>query len=194
MKVRIESISPVKKKLLISVPEDEVLEEFDEAYRDLNKHARIPGFRPGKIPRALLEKRFGDSIQSEVYEKLVRKSILQAVRENDLEAVAVPEISEPKHDKGEGFSYVASLEVKPSFEAKDYKGIQVETEKSEVTQDQIKDVLSHLQDSHAVLKDREGATAPVKGDFVVVTIRDTNDEGTPRTEEEPKEQIYEMGG
>ena len=79
MKVDITSESPVKKKLSVAVPEKDVLEELEVAYSKLKKQARIPGFRPGKIPRSLLEQRYGPSVEAEVYETLVRKTMVKAL-------------------------------------------------------------------------------------------------------------------
>jgi trigger factor len=195
MKVQVESVSPVKKKLSISVPEEAVLQEFDDAYKELNKKAQVPGFRKGKVPRTILEKMFAGSVESQVYENLVRNTIVQALQENELDAVAMPEITEPKREGGKGFSYIASIEVKPKIDLKDYKGVKVAKPSSEVSADQVKEVLSKVQDAHAVLKPREGATHPVKGDYVSLLIQGIDDEGNlTAPDAEPKEQLYEIGG
>ncbi len=194
MKVSIETLSPVKKKLNISVAEDEVMEEIELAYRTAARQAQIPGFRPGKAPRHILEKKFGASIEGEVYENLVRKTFVKALQDHSLDAVAMPSIEQPKREKGQGFSYVASIEVKPSFEPKDYTGLKLKKEDGTVTEEKIKEVYARLQDAQSVLRVREGATHPLKGDFVSVTIQGINSDGNLKSTDEPREQLYEIGG
>ncbi len=195
MKASLESLSSIKKKLSISIPEEEILKQFDKAYDHLARTAQIPGFRKGKVPRALLEQRHAAAVENQVYEDLVRDTLIQALRENDLAPVSVPEIEEPKREKGTGFSFVASVEVKPKFEPKNYKGIKVTKPATELKEEQIQEVLTKLQDAQSVLKDREGATKPVAGDFVMITIQGTDDAGNlTAPDAQPKEQPYEIGG
>ncbi|HLG19469.1 MAG TPA: trigger factor [Bdellovibrionota bacterium] len=195
VKVDIESLSPVKKKLSISVPEEMVLEEIETAYKKVGKQVQIPGFRSGKVPRTILEQRFGPAVEGEVFEELIRRTVFDAVREHDFQIVTTPQISDPKREKGSGFTYVASIEVKPAFTPKDYKEISVEKPETKVTDKQIQEVIGRLQDEQAVLKDREGATSAVKGDFVSIVLEPTDAEGNlVESKEEPKEQIYEVGG
>jgi trigger factor len=195
MKVSVESLSSIRKKLSISLPEEAVLRQFDEAYERLRRSAEVPGFRKGKVPRPMLEKRFGASVEAQVYEDLVRDSMFKALKDEDLNAVAIPEIEEPKREKGTGFSYVASVEVKPKFEPKNFKEIKVVKPATDVKDEQVAEVLTKLQDAQSVLKEREGATKPVKGDFVGLIIRGIDEAGNlTAPDAETKEQIYEIGG
>lgn len=189
MKVKVDSVSAVQKKLSISIPEDTFQNELNEAFLDVGKRARIPGFRPGKIPRSILEKKFGSSIEAEVYQELVRRSIAEAIDANGLEAIRVSNISEPKRKKGQGFSYVASLEVKPAFEPKDYLNIKVKTSKPQIKPEHIEEVLKRLQESHAVLKHKEDAKTPKDGDLASIVIEDVK----AKEPQDQKEQICQIG-
>jgi trigger factor len=194
MQVKVDSISAVEKKLSVSVPEERVVSEIEEAFKRLAKKVAIPGFRAGKVPRAILEQRFGASVEADVYQDLVQTTISDAIEENKLEAIRVYDLAEPKRKKGEGFSYSASVEVKPDFEPKDYLGVNVKAEKAEVTGEQIEEVLQRLRDSQAVLKHREEAKKPAKGDFVGITLQEVDAEGNLKSaKEDPREQTYEIG-
>ena len=189
MKVKIDHLSPVEKKLSISVPEEYVQTEMEKAYQDLNKNAKIPGFRSGKVPRALLEKRYGASLEADVLQDVIRGTVSKALEENKLDAVHVSEIMEPKRVKGEGFSYIASVEVKPEFEAKDYLGVKIEGEKVVIDDAKVEEALGHLRESQAVLKPIEGATQAKKGQFATLSVKDLTDANATAG----KDQLYEVG-
>lgn len=194
MKVKVDTVSAVEKKLDISIPEERVASEIEQAYGRLAKKASIPGFRTGKVPRNILEQRFGQSVEEDVYQNLLQTSISDAIVENKLPAIRVYDVDEPKREKGKGFSYTAKIEIKPEFEPKDYTGVSVPSIKADVKKEQIQEVLTRLQDSQSVLKHREGATKPVKGDFAALTLQEADEEGNPKpTKEEPKEQTHEIG-
>src|SRR5436190_1205008 len=102
MQSDLESLSNIKKKISVRIPEADVLAEFDGVYNRLSKQAQIPGFRKGKVPRPILEKRFAGDVEAEVYENLVRKTMVDAIKKHELSIVASPEITEPKREAGSG--------------------------------------------------------------------------------------------
>ena len=81
MKATLEDISPVKKKLLIKISAKEVNRELDRAYKDLGKKAKIPGFRPGKVPRQMLERRFGAEVTEDVTRNIISDTFPEALEE-----------------------------------------------------------------------------------------------------------------
>ena len=87
LKAEIENLSEVKRKLRVVVPSDEVTQEVERAYRDLGKRAKVKGFRPGKVPRSILEMYYGKQVEQEVSESLVRRSLAEVLKEKDLEPV-----------------------------------------------------------------------------------------------------------
>src|SRR3990172_8931796 len=94
MKVAVEDISSVKKKVNIEITAEAVLKEMDKAIADVGKKAKIPGFRPGKAPKAIVEKHYGEEVRSEVMNRLISDSYLKAVREHKLSPVEMPEIAD----------------------------------------------------------------------------------------------------
>ena len=89
MKLEVTELGPMKRAIKIEVPEDAVNKEFDRAYNDLKRQARIPGFRPGKAPIAMLEKRYAKAVEQDVIQRLVPDYYQRAVREADVAPVLV---------------------------------------------------------------------------------------------------------
>jgi trigger factor len=169
LKVEIENLSEVKRKLKIEVPSAEVTQEVDRAYRDLGKQAKVKGFRPGKVPRSVLEMYYRKQVEQDVSDALVRRSLGEALKENQLEAVNLswPEALPPVVS-GEDFRFSVEMEVNPEFTAKDYLGLKLQAPEVEVTDDEVEARMEEIRQGNALLKppaDERGAQA---GDFVVL--------------------------
>src|SRR5690606_28865443 len=94
MQVKIEDVSPVEKKLIVSVPWTAVDSRMGEAFRELAKSVHLKGFRKGKVPRSVLEKMFGKRVRAEVADQLIRESFVTAVTEHNLQAVSEPRMDQ----------------------------------------------------------------------------------------------------
>src|SRR3712207_5604240 len=101
MKVRVEELSPIERKLSIEVDNAMVSKELERAYGSLGRQVKIPGFRPGKVPRRILEQRFKEQIEDEVVQTLVQRAYMDAIREHKVDAVASPQITNPSGIKPE---------------------------------------------------------------------------------------------
>ncbi len=123
MKVTVEDLSSVKKRLRIEVPQEEVGREVDAAYDQLKKTAKINGFRPGKAPRTVLERLFRKDVHADVTSKLLQDSFMAALKETDLPVLGSPQISSPHLDESSPFSYDATVDVRPVLGAVDFKGL-----------------------------------------------------------------------
>lgn len=192
MKIQVDNISDVKKKISIQIPEERIQQEVQGALDKAQKQAVLPGFRPGKAPRSMLEKKFGKSIEAEVCQDLVRTSMTQAIEENKLDAITISEMSEPKREIGNGVSFTASIEVRPSIEPKKYSGLSIKGATTAVKPEDIDGVLKKLADSHAVLKPKE-TTKAVKGDYVSVVVEQVDASGKSMEKETPAEQLHMIG-
>src|SRR5574341_487368 len=127
MKSTIEDISAVKKKLHIQVTPEAIAQEMVKAVADVAKKAKIPGFRPGKAPRAVVERHYAAEIESEVMNKLISASYLQALQEHSLSPVDMPSISNISPlDKAAPLNFTAVVEVRPKIELGTYDGIRSE--------------------------------------------------------------------
>jgi len=167
--VQVENLSDIKRKLQIVVPSGEVAAEINRAYKDLGKRAKVKGFRPGKVPRSVLEMYYKKQVQEEVSEIIVRRSLGEALREASLEAVGFnwPEPLPPVID-GEDFRYQVEVEVPPEFTVENYQGLTLEDPGAEVTEEQVEGRLEEIRENNATLQPIEEPRAAREGDFVVL--------------------------
>ena len=168
MKTSVEEISSIKKKVLIEIPEDQVNKEVESFYKDLGKKAKIKGFRPGKVPRNILERYFKDYVKTEVVQKLIQDTYPQALSETDLQPVSPPVIDPGEFEGGKSFQYSAVIEVKPDIKLEGYTGLKIEGKKEEVKDEEVEERLRALQNLHANLKTISEARPIQAGDYVIV--------------------------
>src|SRR5258706_15523990 len=128
MQVTIEDVSPVEKKLEVEIPWEMVQRRLDEAYRDLSRGVQLRGFRKGKVPRSMLEKMFGKTVEQEVMGKLVNDGFVQVAHEQHLHPVAEPVVDEAQMPAkpGDPFRFVARIEVRSDVKPVDYTGVDLE--------------------------------------------------------------------
>jgi len=168
MKTSVEEISSIKKKVSIEIPEDQVNKEVESFYKDLGKKAKIKGFRPGKVPRNILERYFKDYVKAEVIQKLIQDTYPQALSEKDLQPVSPPVIDPGEFEGGKSFQYSAVIEVKPDIKLEGYTGLKIEGKKEEVKDEEVEERLKALQNLHANLKTISEARPIQAGDYVIV--------------------------
>ena len=157
MKVTVEDISPVRKKLHIQVLPDAIEREMHKAVVDVAKTAKIPGFRPGKAPKNVVEKHYQTEIQSEVMNRLISESYLQALNENGLIAVDMPNITNISPlEKGTPLNFTALVEVRPKIDLGSYEGIEVKEASVVVTDEEIMKTIDRLREMYARLEVVEG--------------------------------------
>ncbi len=175
MKVVVEDISPVKKKLTIEIESESVAKEMDKAIADVAKKAKIPGFRPGKAPKAIVEKHYGEEVRSEVMQRLVADSYMQALQDNGLNPVDAPSIDNVSTiAKGAPLSFSATVEVRPKIELGTYDGIEVKEHDLAVTDDDMKLTMDRLREMYAQLEVVEGR-ALVNDDTAIIDFEGFRD-------------------
>jgi trigger factor len=169
LQVEMENLSEVKRKLRIVVPSDEVVQEVDRAYRELGKRAKVKGFRPGKVPRSILEMYYGKQVEQEVSDSLVRRSLGEALKDRDLEPVNLswPE-PPPPVVAGEDYRYSVELEVNPEFTVEGYQGLQLTAPPVEVSDEEVEARLEEIRQANALLKPPAEDRGAREGDFVVL--------------------------
>jgi len=168
MNVNVEEISSIKKKVSVEIPGDEVTKEVDSFYKDLGKTAKIKGFRPGKVPRNILERYFKDYVKAEVVQKLIGESYPKALTETNLEPVSPPVIDPGEFNEGKSFQYSAVIEVKPDIKLEGYTGLKIEGKGEEVKDEEVEERLKSLQNLHANLKTVSEDRPIQTGDYVIV--------------------------
>ena len=166
MKVDIDELSPVQRKVRVALPAETVASEFSRAYKNLGQRVKVKGFRTGKIPRSILQGIYGDDVKSDVRSHLVEESLGEVIKERGLQIVSRPEVESQELLDGSEFAFSAVFEVKPEIELKDYQGTDIEKRKISVTDAQVDDALRRLQESHATLASVDDRDVVQTGDFV----------------------------
>ena len=168
MKTSLEEISPVKKKLLVEVESEEVDRKIEETYRTLGKKAKVHGFRPGKVPRRILERYFKDQVVEEVTRGLVDETLPKAVEESKAMPLTIPVVENDSLKAGQSFKYAVVMEVKPQFKLRDYMGVELEKEIIEVTDQDVERNMQEIRKAHATLKPVQEDRGAREGDSIVV--------------------------
>ncbi len=192
MKVHVEEISGVKKKVHIEIPEDHVGQEIQSIYADLKKTAKIKGFRPGKVPQAILERYFKDYVKGEAVQKLIQDTIPKAFEDSKLHPVSAPVIDPQELEIGKPFQYSAIVEIKPDFAMEGYLGLKIEGKKEEVKEEEVEERLKGLQNLYANLKAIPEPRPIQNGDFVILDY-EASLEGKPLEEGKAIDYTIEVG-
>jgi trigger factor len=157
MKAVLEDVSSVKKKLHIQVAPETISQQMVKAVADIAKKAKIPGFRPGKAPKAIVERHYAAEIETEVINKLISTSYLQALDEHKLSPVDMPSITNiSPFDKAAPLNFTAVVEVRPNIELGAYEGIEVNDKSTDVTEEELNQTVERLRELYAQLEVVEG--------------------------------------
>ncbi|MBN2062705.1 MAG: trigger factor [Deltaproteobacteria bacterium] len=169
MKATLEDVSSVKKKLFVEIDADDVDKKIEETFKRFGKNAKIKGFRPGKIPRKILENYFGSQVLTDVTDSLIRETLPRAIEETKTFPLEMPVVDNEIVKTGENYSYSATMEVKPEFELKEFLGIKAEKEICSVTDDHVSDHLNRIREASGTLVSVSEENRGVKeGDFAVI--------------------------
>lgn len=168
MKIDIDELNSVQRKVRVELPAETVANEFSRAYKNLGQRVRVKGFRTGKIPRTVLQGIYGDEVKGEVRSHLVEESLGEIIRERGLQIVSRPEVEADDLTEGGTFSFSAVIEIKPEIDVKDYLGVEVEKAKLVITDAQVDEALQRLREGHARLELVADRDVVEKGDFVTL--------------------------
>jgi len=147
----VEDISTTKKRLKIEIPTDIIEKEYRESLDKVRQRAKIPGFRPGKVPANLIEKKFGSDVKADIIDRLVPRYYSEALKEAALVPVAVPQFESALDIKPhEPLSFILTVEVRPNVANLNYTGLQVEDIPAEVGDKEIEDTIKGLREERAV--------------------------------------------
>lgn len=193
MKIDVDEISPVQRKIRVELPAETVAHEFSRAYHDLGRRVRVKGFRAGKTPRSVLQGIYGDELKGQVRSQLVEASLGEIIKERGLQIVSRPEIEANDLLEDRPFSFSAVFEVKPDIAVKDYLGVEVARIKLSVSDDQVDQALKRLQESHARLEPVENRAIVQRGDFVTLDFEGSI-AGKPFSGGKGQNYFLEIGG
>jgi trigger factor len=192
MKVQVEKKPESISTLKIELPPEEVSKEWDAIATSFARFAKIPGYRPGKAPRAVVDKRFRKEIQEELIKKLVAKSYREAIEQKKLRVASLTNVDEVRVGEDKSMSFQATVVMSPEFKLPDYKKISVELPDAKVSEQEIDATLERLRDQTADFVDAPDRAAQME-DFVVLDFEGTVD-GKPVSEVAPNASKNLHGG
>jgi trigger factor len=174
VKSTVEKLSPTRVRINVEVPFTELEPDFDRAFKQLAKQVRLPGFRPGKAPRKLLEARFGrEAMLDQVVSEAIPGRYTEAVTTNEVQPLGQPEIEITKKEYGEDLTFTAEVDIRPEIELPDLTALEITVDAIEVTDEEVDAELQSLRARFGTLK---GVDRPVQtGDFVSIDLSATVD-------------------
>lgn len=194
MKLEVTELGPVQRAVKIEVPAEDVTKRFEVAYADLNRRVHIPGFRPGKAPQGLLEKRYAKAVEEDVLRQLLPDYYRRAMKETGFDPVTVdiPPMERIKIKKGTPLVFTATVEIKPIFELREYKGLTLKQDKRAIDNDELAKAMQILRQQHAQLEVVKEERGIAEGDYVQARIEAF--EGTVLSEEiKPENHLIRIG-
>jgi trigger factor len=187
----VENISGTKKRLKIEIPTDVVEKEYTESIDKVKQRARIPGFRPGKAPSSLIEKKFGEDIKAEIIDKLVPRYYSDALKEAELVPVTMPEFETAVELKrNEPLSFALTVEVRPAVPDFEYTGLEVEESVPEVEEKEIDEMIEGLREERAMF---EAVDREIRKDDLLVIDYVKLDPSGEKELSSAKEQVMDLG-
>jgi trigger factor len=177
---KIEEVNAYRRHIHFSVEADKVNASLTEAYNELKKNARIPGFRKGHVPTRILKKKFSRGIQADVAQKLVQEGY-EKVDVKDMEVVSQPSIEGqlPELTEGQGFAFTIGVDVRPHVEVSDYKNIEVVYPSSAASDEEIAaNIDSKLASKKRIVEVEDSGAEVDNGDYALLSLVLKDEEGT----------------
>lgn len=168
MKVQVEDVSSVEKRLSIEVEPAVVEKELAQAYLQLGHQVKVPGFRPGKIPRRILEQKFRGEVEADVLHRVQLRAFVDAVKDQKVDAVGEPQLSGGKLVANQPLAFTAHVEVRPLVEAKDYKGVNLNKFDTTIAEEKVTEQLNRMAQSRVTTQDVTDRATVAKGDLAVI--------------------------
>jgi trigger factor len=181
--VEIIEINSCKKNLAVEIPADEVEKEIVRLAREYSRNAKIPGFRPGKVPMNVIRQRFGKDLTQEATHNFIDRCWKDAIDQHDLRPLAQPSVQDIENEPGNPLKFTLSFEVLPALELNDYRGIDVTLPSSEVSNEKVDQAIENLREQNAQFVPVDGGEA-ADGHHLTLTVEGRFDEESTPTREE----------
>jgi trigger factor len=169
LKVEYIEETAVRKALSFEIEPEVVGKEIEARIREYSRKAKLPGFRPGKIPPEVIRKRFKDQVLGDVAESIVNKVVFEELEGRGLKPLTMPKVSDLKIDEGQPMTFRAVFETLPLVDVPEYRGLSVPSRNAKVEDADVDKELDRLRDENARFDPVEGR-AVQKGDFAVVDL------------------------
>ena len=187
MNVQLNNVSGTRKSVVVTLDPAEVDTEHQSVLGDFMRQARLPGFRPGHAPAAMVTRRFGKEIAGEFKQKVVARAYKEAIEGQKLDVVNIVNIDEGTIEPGKSAAITVTVDIRPDFDLPDYVDLPVQSKPTEPTDAEVDSVIESLRSERA---DFKSADRPAqKGDFVKLGYEGTLD-GKPIAEIAPDRQLF----
>jgi len=176
MLLNYEDVSTVKKTVEVEIPVDLIAAESQRVTAEYGRQAKIPGFRPGKVPLGIVRTRFAKDIQEQVIERLLPQTFYEAIADKGLELVGEPRLDHmDPYIEGAPVKYRAEFQVKPLFELAEYRGLVIDDPKIEVADHDVESMIDRLREQASAYRP-ETERGLEEGDFAMIEMT-TSGEG-----------------
>src|SRR6478609_4439121 len=156
MKTEFIDVSDTQKNLVVEIPSTVVDAEIDKVARDYSRAARVPGFRPGKVPPKVVRQRFRDQILHDVAHGLIPRAVDEALRERGVEPVDTPDIRDVVVEEGQPLKFTATFETVPPIEPGDYSTLTIRRKAVHIEDTAVEEALQRLRERAARFEPVEG--------------------------------------
>jgi len=177
VKVSVNNVSGCTKEITVEVPTETVQGQMDGIYQQISQEAKIPGFRKGKVPLDVIRKQYKSAAREEMVHRRLPEFFRSVLIEQKIDPVAQPQITHLQFEEGTPLKFVATVEIKPEFALKDYKGLKVKKAKIEVGDEDVNKSLDQMRDQMAQLVPTDDR--PTKNDDWVLIDFDGKVDGKP---------------
>ena len=191
MKTDTKKLDKCQVELNVTLDAEEMKAIVKEVEKAFVREAKLPGFRPGKVPLELIRKKFAQGLKQETERAMFQKNIGEAIKAEQLEEIAIADVKDIKFD-AEGGSFTAVVEVKPTFKVPTYKGLKIAAANVTVGDDAVNEQVARLRTAYAKFEDAKDGETVQDGDFVQIDYKGTVD-GKAIIELAPEAKIVDSG-
>ncbi len=189
MELNVKELSASENEIEISLKFDDVKNDIEAEVKKQTKNIQVPGFRKGKVPKNILKKRFGDSLEFEASEKIANKHFWEIAKEKNLNPIGQPTMTDFDFKPGEDLNFKVKYEVVPQIELKDYTDQKIEVPNFQVKDSEVKNEINYIIRSNKSLEDATSVGDNNKNYLLDVQIFRLNDKGDPEMEKGEKIEI-----
>jgi trigger factor len=182
------------RELVLEVPAGDVAKSYRQATREYQKYAKIPGFRPGKVPEAVVKRRFATEIRKQVIDTLLPERFNESVRDLGVTPVGQPQVTELTVEEGSPLHVKAVFEFIPAFSIEGYQEVTVPKPSVEITEEEVKQELEQLRESRATIEPVEEDRSLVDGDWAQITYKGTLEGEAEADPVAGEDSLVEIGG
>ena len=173
MQVSLQTTSGLERKLTVGVPAERVDKEVNVRLQKASKTVRLDGFRPGKVPMKVMKQRFGAGVRQEVLQEVMNQSFSEAITQENIKPAGMPSIEPKNIQEGADLEYVATFEILPEVDTKDYSSMTIETPVADVVDSDIDKMIETLREQQSSWEEVDRAAA--QGDQVNINYVGTKD-------------------